>query len=77
MKDTQNLMRLSAHFPWKVFSQVWALLHLEFRELFVVDEPVALLLSVSPLSIFTFAFFSLFSSSPPSLSLVGNMFLVL
>jgi hypothetical protein len=22
MKDPQNLMRLSAHFPWKVFSQV-------------------------------------------------------
>jgi hypothetical protein len=43
----------------------FALLHLEFRELFVVDEPVALLLSASLLSIFTFAFFSLFYSSPP------------
>ncbi len=50
----------------------FTLLHLEFRELFVVDELVALLLSASPLSIFTFAFFSLFSSSPPLFPSLGR-----
>jgi hypothetical protein len=52
-------------FPLEGLLPSFALSQLEFRELFVVDEPVALLLSASPLSIFTFAFFSLFSSSPP------------